>query len=144
MTSPKILRRSSRVKQKVCFEEDISYPDGPPVTPVERWVSRLDQLEETFPSDDYARIDDIVVYCLFASKRTPIFYRALKPMRAFLEDELPIPTDIALDICRDSDYLQLAKTSGDSPSVASVVSDALIKKYPAIFHGKGDGRILKQ
>ena len=140
MTSSKVLRRSSRIKQRVYFEEDISYPDGPPVTPVERWVSRLDQ--ETFPGDDYARIDDIVVYCLFASKRSPRFYRALRPTRAFLEDEVPIPIDTALDICRA--YLQLAKTSSDSPSVASAVSNFLTEKYPNIFRGERDGRILKQ
>src|SRR5882762_390849 len=118
MTSPKSLRRSSRIKQKFCYEEDISYPDGPAVTPVERWVYELDQ--ETFPSDDYARIDDVVVYCLFASKRSPKFYRALKPTRAFLEDESPIPIDTALEICHA--YLQLAKTSSDSIFVASTVS----------------------
>lgn len=140
MTSPKPLRRSSRVKRNFHFEEDISYPDGPPVTPVERWVSRLDQ--ETFPSDDYARIDDILVYCLFASKRSPRFYRALRPTRAFLEDDLPIPIDTALDICRA--YLQLAKTSSDSTFVASTLSNALTQKYPSIFQGGGDGLILKQ
>lgn len=140
MTSPKPLRRSSRVKQKVYFQEDISYPDGPPITPVERWISRLDQ--ETFPSDDYARIDDIVVYCLFASKRSPRFYRALKPTRAFLEDGLPIPIDVALDICRA--YLQLARTSSDSTYIASAVSNTLSLKYPSIFRGEMDVKILKQ
>ena len=140
MTSPKPLRRSSRIKQRVCFQEDIIYPDGPPVTPVERWVSQLDQ--ETFPSDDYARIDDIVVYCLFATKRSPRFYRALKPTRPFLEDGLPIPIDTALDICRT--YLQLARSSSDSTFVASTVSKALSQKYPSIFQGERDVRILKQ
>lgn len=48
------------------------------MTPIEQWVSQLD--EETFPSNDYAKIDNIVVYyCLFASKHSPRFYRALKP-----------------------------------------------------------------
>jgi len=81
------------------------------------------------------------VYSLFASKRTPRFYRALRPTRAFLEDELPIPTDTALDICRA--YLHVAKTSKDSPAVATAVADVITQDYPSIFQGEGDKNILK-
>jgi hypothetical protein len=66
----------------------------------------------------------------------------LKPTRAFLEDGLAIPTYVALDICRT--YLELAKTSLDSPFVASAVSNAVTLKYPSIFQGEKDKKILKQ
>ncbi|PPQ87402.1 hypothetical protein CVT25_007991 [Psilocybe cyanescens] len=140
MTSSAPLRRSSRTKKSVNFKEDSTFPDGPARTHVEQWVSLLNQ--EAFLSDDLARVDDILVHCIFATKRAPKFYRALLPTRAFFEDELPLPNEAAMDIYQT--YLHRAKASSDSPSVALEVVNAITKKYPSIFYGPNDKKILKQ
>lgn len=135
------LRRSTRPKRsKAPTDEYSSYPDGPPSTQLEEWVSELDK--QSFPSADFARIDDIVVAALFASKRNPTFYRALLPARAFSEEGLAVPNDVALDICNI--YTPAAKSSTDSPTVASNVTDLLVAKHPELFSGKHDEEILKQ
>lgn len=43
-----------------------TYPDGPPVLSVENDIHALNL--ESFPSDDLARVDNVLVYALFASK----------------------------------------------------------------------------
>jgi hypothetical protein len=137
------LRRSSRSSAKrrnLVLDDYHSYPDGPPVTQFEKWVCKLDK--QSFPLADFARIDDIVVAALFATKKNPNFYRALLPSRAFLEEGMAVPIDVALDICHI--YTRFAKGSTDSPEVASQVTALWVAKYPKIFGGKCDEEILNQ
>ena len=101
------LRRPARISAapKSTVNQEYSYPDGPPTSDIERWVSKLDL--QSFPSQDYARIDDILVYALFGIKRSSRHYRALLPSRVFLQDSPLIPIEIGLDICNT--YLSLGR-----------------------------------
>ena len=136
------LRRSSRIAAlpNSSVTEEYSYPDGPPVSELEKWVSKLDL--QSFPSQDYARIDDILVYALFGSKRSYKNYRALMPSRVFLEDSPSVSNEIGLEICNI--YLSHGRHNTNSPSISSAVSQLLIHKYPSIFSGPRDKDILTQ
>jgi hypothetical protein len=84
-------RRSTRCKRKRNEDqrEEASapmYPDGVPSNELERTIARLDK--EAFPILSYGRIDDIVVYSLFASKRCPEYYRAMKPSPFYKENDV--------------------------------------------------------
>ena len=142
MTSTTALRRSSRIaaSTNLSVTQEYSYPDGQPVSELEKWVSKLDL--QSFPSQDYARIDDILVYALFRSKRSCKNYRALKPSRVFLEDSPPVSNEIGLEICNI--YLSHGRLDTNSPSISSAVSQLLTQKYPSIFSGPRDKDILKQ
>ena len=138
------LRRSARISAAhnftVTANQEYSYPDGPPISDIEKWVSKLDL--QSFPSQDYARIDDILVYALFGSKRSFKNYRALLPRRVFLEGSSPVSNEIGIDICNI--YLAHGRNDADSPTISSAVSQLLAQKYTSIFSGPRDKDILKQ
>lgn len=140
MASSINLRRSSRPKKSPNYGQTSTYPDVEPSTPIEQWISKLDK--ETFPSKDYARVDDILVYCIFANKRKPDADRALRPTRAFLENEVPINNVDAMDICHV--WIQFAESSNDSPTIASELAKKILSKFPRIFAGTHDEKILRQ
>lgn len=78
------MRRSARIAEKEKEQPATpplsSYPEGPPASEFEEFVSRLNQ--EAFHSDDYSRIDDILVYSLFSSKHHLSYNRRLLPQAA--------------------------------------------------------------
>ena len=141
-TTPTTFRRSARLATapKRTVNPEYSYPDGPPSSDIERWIAKLDL--QSFPSHDYARIDDILVYSLFGSKRCFKYYRALLPSRVFLQDSPSISNEIGVDICHI--YLAHGRNSTDSLSTSSIVSELLIEKYASLFSGPRDKDILKQ
>ena len=63
------------VRQNSSYVEDVepAYPLSKPTNPLERILAWLNN--ETFPSSDYARVDNILVSSLFSSKRHPNTYR---------------------------------------------------------------------
>ena len=136
------LRRSSCIaaSPKFSVNQEYSYPDGPPVSELEKWVSKLDL--QSFPSQDYARINNILVYALFGSKRSCKNYRALLPSRAFLENSPSVSNEIGLEICNL--YLSHVRHNTNSPSISSAVSQLLTHKYLSIFSGPRDKEILTQ
>ncbi|KAG5649370.1 hypothetical protein H0H81_004258, partial [Sphagnurus paluster] len=71
------MRRSTRLvgRDGPIISNTSSYPDGPPESDFERFVARLNL--ESFPSDTYARIDDILVYSLFTAKKNLQYSRRL-------------------------------------------------------------------
>jgi len=142
MSTTTTLRRSARISTapKRTVNQEYSYPDGPPSSDIERWVAKLDL--QSFPSHDYARIDDILVYSLFGSKRCFKYYRALLPSRVFLQDSPSISNEIGVDICHI--YLSHGRNSTNSPSISSTVSELLIDNYASLFSGSHDKEILKQ
>ena len=75
-------RRSLRSKRRLTkLGDDVPmYPDERPCNDVERLISRLDL--QSFAAASYARVDDAIVYALFASKRHPNGYRSLTPATA--------------------------------------------------------------
>jgi hypothetical protein len=135
-----LLRRSSRVKRPLIFQRDSSYPDAPPSTQVEKWTAMLDQ--ESFPAVNFARMDDLLTFALFATKRIPGKYRALIPTRAFYEDSLPTSWDAAIEICKI--YEPEARTSFDSWQVASTATNRIKERFPEYFEHKIDQKIMRQ
>jgi len=141
-TTPVTLQRSVPISSapKHTVNQEYNYPDGPPSSDIEKWAAKLDL--QSFPSHDYARIDDILVYSLFDSKRSFKYYRALSPSSVFLQDSPSISNGIGMDICHI--YLAHGRNSTDSPSTSSTVSKLLVDKYASLFSGPHDKEILNQ
>jgi hypothetical protein len=127
------LQRSSHIapSTNLSVTQEYSYPDGPPVSELEKWVSKLDL--QSFPNQDYVHINDILVYALFRSKQSYKIYRALKPSRVFLEDSPSVSNEIELEICNI--YLSHGRLNTNSPSISSAISQLLTQKYLSIFSG---------
>ena len=134
-------RRSSRLcRRLVPIEEFCGYPDDIPSTPLEKCIAALDQ--QSFPATDFARVDDIVVNAMFASKRHAKSYRALRPARAFFELEHTLKLDEALGLCKIIETA--SKTTTDALVAATNSTAQIIQSYPQLFSGKQDATILKQ
>jgi hypothetical protein len=77
-------RRSARNENRIVeysnFGSISLFPEGPPMDGIERILQDLNL--QAFPSLSYARVDDILVHALFATKRRPFGYRALHPETA--------------------------------------------------------------
>lgn len=74
---PNPMRHSARLiaREAPSIVDTPSYPDGPPASEFERFIAKLNL--QSFPSDVYARVDDIVVYSLFTGKKHPNYSRRL-------------------------------------------------------------------
>jgi hypothetical protein len=92
------LRRSSRTKnvRVPVIELGHSYPDSAPANDFERAVAFLNQ--QSFPSIDFARVDDILLFAFFGTKRRHRSYRALKPSTAFAGDVIHATDDELLSL----------------------------------------------
>jgi hypothetical protein len=53
------------------------YPEAPPSTELDRKIHQLNQ--EAFLADNYAHIDDVLVYAMFGTKRRDGSYFAFRP-----------------------------------------------------------------
>jgi len=103
---PRRLLRTLQHKVYYYNDDTPMYPEMPPSTEFEKRVAMLN--EETFDSSQYGRVDDIVVYSLFASKNHPNGRLAFKPHTSFMEvsedtllvSEPRFTREMALDICR--------------------------------------------
>lgn len=133
------VRRSGRRRNPVAFEPDSCYPDAPPCTEFERIVAKLDL--EAFPSSNFARIDDVLTYALFATKRSPRNYRALVPTRAFLDGNPPLTKAEALDI---NNFYVSIRDCPATLTVAAQLTKYLKDKYPSIIMDGTDERAAKQ
>ena len=69
-------RRSARSHKRINYADIDSavYPDGPPVTELEKTIHSLNR--EMLLSKAYTAVDDMIVYCLFASKRRSRSHRS--------------------------------------------------------------------
>jgi len=133
------VRRSCRQRNPVAFEPDSCYPDAPPSTEFEKMVAKLDL--EAFPSSNFARIDDIPAYALFATKRSPRNYRALVPTRAFLEDKPPLTKVEAVDI---NHFYASIRDCPETFKVAAQVTKYLKDRHPSILMEVADEKAAKQ
>jgi hypothetical protein len=105
------LRRSTRnVGKTVDYSMDSMslFPEGPPANDLEVLIHSLNL--QAFPSSAYARVDDILVYALFSTKRSPNYYRALLPATA--GDGIDITRDEAISISN----IVRAEVSHDEPT----------------------------
>jgi hypothetical protein len=69
-------RRSARTSKRINYADidTPSYPDGPPQTGFEHTIDRLNR--HPLHSSSYEAVDDVLVYCLFSSKRRSRSYRS--------------------------------------------------------------------
>ena len=128
-----LTRRSARNIYKPPLEYDFtpSYPDGVPQNEFERRVAALDN--QSFPSEIFAAVDDVLVYALFGSKRRPNGYRALHPTRAFGQVEPLITREQAIRIRHV--YQQHAGKQGEGQTKDILkAADAIFQEHPAIFN----------
>jgi hypothetical protein len=97
-------------------------------------------------------MDDIIVYCLFASKRHQNAPGALKPEPSFsthqgsqtlLQAEPLMTNEIALTICN---IYQKHTTPGAvvGDNSIRIICQGIVSKFPWIIRGEEDGEILKQ
>lgn len=119
------------------------YPDGRACNDIERLISRLDL--QSFPAAPYARVDDIIVYALFASKRHPNGYRSLRPATAMgnVGCAARIVTDgQAMGICHIWNKRISRERDFDTHAVDTMVKE--IVEIAAELFVPGDLPILKQ
>jgi hypothetical protein len=119
------LRRSTRKQKMVDYSAQLaaSYPDGLPANNFERLISDLNL--ETFPANDYTRVDDILTNVLFATKRRHRSYRALKPASTS-ETPLEITKDQAIKMrrqCKD-----MIDSTDPSPEECQAVAELFINE----------------
>lgn len=138
------LRRSTRNAKKPSIayadSEPSSFPEGPPSNAIENIFHALNK--EAFPSSSYARVDDILVHALFATKCRPHGYRALHPEPA--GDSI-----IGLQIT-DQDTINIAKIINSGIKLEELqencdaVAINILKNFPHLFHEDSDLPIIKQ
>jgi hypothetical protein len=73
------LRRSTRRTKGVSYAgmSKSCYPDSPPMTDREKRFHELNL--QAFPIEPYLKVDDALVFSLFATKRRPNSYRRFNP-----------------------------------------------------------------
>ncbi|KAH7929209.1 hypothetical protein BV22DRAFT_1029843 [Leucogyrophana mollusca] len=130
MSSGSSLRRSSRGlnKKPVSYvHSHVGYPDTAPTSDVEKFVARLDK--EAFKVDQYAAVDDAIVFALFSKKVRPTYYNALHPAPS---SHVSMPTaEEGIKIIKACDEL----INRDHPTfqACQMASLALIERFGSIF-----------
>lgn len=138
MTEP--LRRSKRQKTIGKYTEVSSYPDGPPSSAFENLVSTLDQ--QFFPSETFARIDDILTYSIFATKRKSQRYLALRPSCAFTGHELDVSAETTLHIAQLFETIR--QKCRDSKQFGHYFTLEAKKSFSGIFHSALEESCFRQ
>lgn len=133
-------RRSERNLGKlVDYTTDLIslYPDGPPIHDVEITIHDLNM--QGFSSSSYARVDDILVYALFATKHRAHCYKALLPATA--SEQRSVTDKEALSIAN----IVRQKISHSNPSKAECDLAALeISQSHQELLEEGDLPIIEQ
>ncbi|KAF8883681.1 hypothetical protein BD779DRAFT_817099 [Infundibulicybe gibba] len=137
-------RHSARTRsQPPRYAEISSYPDGPANGPYEHAIKKLNS--QSFGAEMYARVDDILVYSVFASKTRPRGYRALKPRKAFsdIEDQesLPCTPSQSIGICKI--YNEVSHMDKTANTTWASARSKILAAYPELFDDK-DAPILDQ
>lgn len=95
------LRRSGRLVRGNVDPEHLSsiatlssYPDGRPSNEFEKLIAQLNR--QSFPSQQYAKIDDIILYSLFSSKKNFTYTRRLVPSPALTASQSSSATSAPL------------------------------------------------
>jgi hypothetical protein len=126
------LRRSARSIKKIQYSEAItpSYPDGPPATEFERRVAFLNS--QSFHSDPFAAVDDVLIYSFFGSKSRPNGYRAMTPARAFGQLQPSITKDQGLTIRHLYKQFVAEQGQGEKEALRNA-SHAIFSQFPTLF-----------
>jgi len=126
------LRRSARSTKKIQYSEAFtpSYPEGPPATEFERRVASLNS--QSFHSDPFAAVDDVLIYSIFGSKSRPNGYRAMTPARAFGQLQQSITKDQGLTIRHLYKQFVPEQGKGDKEALQKA-SHAIFSRFPTLF-----------
>jgi hypothetical protein len=126
---PRIRPVRKVVSKKVWLEPLGTYPDGPPTIKVEKEVHALNL--ESFSSDILARVDALLVFSFFASKRktrskNAIFLDTVGPLECSIEQGQQISRLLNDKSC----------VSRTLPTRAQcvVLAERLLGSFPTIFH----------
>jgi hypothetical protein len=134
------IRKSPRNPESIDYSTFFSislFPDKPPTTKIEQAVHSLNM--EAFNSDLVTRIDDMLVYCFFASKKRAEHYKAFRPHA--VGNEPHISADIGISI---ADIVRKCISSKDpTREECQRVTRALCDKYPDFF-GTHEAPVIEQ
>jgi hypothetical protein len=134
-------RRSTRLRKNLNYYENLSkvsvYPEGLPDSEPERMFHALNL--EAFTSKSYARVDDILVYSLFATKVRHRNYRALDPYPIGEQEK------IGANNGRSIAKICFREIDAANPTWQACVDTAgvLKKEYPKLFLEQ-DSKIMSQ
>ena len=124
-------RRSARATRQINYNLGTvrAYPDGEPTTDFERRIAALNH--QAFHSSTFTKVDDILVYALFASKRRQRSYRACVPSTTFYDAAAQISKEDGIKIR----HIYGTHTSG-ARGLHSIndACRALILELPNIFN----------
>jgi len=137
------LRRSARCIKRVQYSEAStpSYPEGPPATEFERRVASLNS--QSFHSDPFAAVDDVLIYSFFGSKSRPNGYRAMTPVRAFGQLQPTITKDQGLAIRHIYKQFVPEQGRGDEKALKNA-AHAIFSQLPTLFTSDHDLPIIEQ
>lgn len=126
------LRRSARSIKKILYSEAFtpSYPEGLPASEFERRIASLNS--QSFHSDPFAAVDDILIYSFFGSKSRPNGYRAMIPERAFGQLRPSITKDQGLTIRHLYKQFVPEQGQGDNEALRNA-AHAIFSKFPTLF-----------
>jgi hypothetical protein len=103
------------------------YPEDSPSSPFEKLVARLNR--QAFPEASYSRVDDILVYSLFATKRRDTWSRSLDPTPVNSTREVTREEGVAIrHICKEH-----ITTSSPTPDECHQASAVLVQQFPQFF-----------
>jgi hypothetical protein len=109
------------------------YPDDPPITPLEKLIDRLNN--EAFPSEQLARVDDLIVYALYASKRhpnNPLAFQSSTVLECDNTKQLPTGHEDGIALCHlYHEYVNERETV--QPEKIAKLTDAICKRFPTLF-----------
>jgi hypothetical protein len=132
-------RRSRREKREVSYvgmSKDSWYPDSAPRTERERVIHQLNL--QAFPIEPYAKLDDVLVFSLFATKRRSRSYRGFDPTPISGARSITAAEGIAIaQVCFEG--ISQAKPTLESCHNVAMQLQAV---YPHVF--KGETVILEQ
>jgi hypothetical protein len=135
------MRRSTRLVSQVNFSKyhgGIYHIQGKPDTDLEHLVHQLNK--ESFPTNRYGKVDDIVAYSIFASKKRSN-HRTLHVLSSLTHEPIELEADVGISIAASI----FRDTSEDEPTWGEclMASENLISSHPVQFCQK-DRKLLSQ
>jgi hypothetical protein len=124
-------RRSTRISHKQGFSEyygGIYHINGKPETELERLVHALNK--QSFPTQRYGEVDDIIVYSMFASKKAPP-HRALHLVSALTQNPINLDKQLATSLAVT--IFQETSEEDPNPSQCSSAAEKIISSFSDLF-----------
>jgi hypothetical protein len=144
-------RNAGRPQASYTDAEPSLFPEGPPTNPIEKIFHALNL--EAFQSTSYARVDDILVHALFATKSRPHSYRALHPepagdsstsLQVTDNDGINMAKIINAELKWNNNPLDPALADFTLKEDCNAVAIKILHAFPQLFHRDSDLPIIKQ